>query len=261
MLTFECTLGIKNLILTVMTTQINTLSLSRLTLAAHFQFHKLVNNKIKSYGTVDLHLEQLAPLYAAAVAEERAVIGRPISFAETAQMISINHERNKTVSQAFNLVNTFLKSVIAAEVASARRIHVLLGPYKGIQDHEYYRKTTEIERLFITLQSASTADISTLALASTIEQMGIKNEAFKKLLRKRSEVISTQTPIRLASSRKLRSATDEIYYKITTTINSFATAMPSPELEAFTTTINSLILQFKHVISAKHAHKSSKPSP
>ena len=80
-----------------MATQIKTLSLSRLTLAAHSQFHKLVISKIESYGAADLHIEQLAPLYAVAAAEEMVVINRPTAFSETPMMEATNHERDKTI--------------------------------------------------------------------------------------------------------------------------------------------------------------------
>jgi len=232
-----------------MATQIDILGITKLTLGAHLHYHKLVSNKIESYEATSLHLVALAPLYAAAVAAEKAVMNRPTSFAATSQMVTVNNERNKTVSQAFNLVSTFLKSVLATEVASAQRLHAIMAPHKGIQDHEYYRKTTEIDRLHSTLKSASPTDISTLALGTTIEQMGIKNEAFKELMRERSRDVAVRMPIIITDSRKLRHTTDEIYQKIATTINSFAIAMPSPELESFTKSINALIVQFKHVIA------------
>ena len=53
-----------------MANQIISFGVTQLTLAAHAQFHGIINSTIAAYELAALHLETLAPQYAAAVAAE-----------------------------------------------------------------------------------------------------------------------------------------------------------------------------------------------
>lgn len=138
-----------------MATKINNVPLSQLTLASHAQCHQEVTALIESLTPEKLHLEALAPQYAAAVTAEQQVVNRPTAYAETADMQQADHVRDLTLSLLFNLVDAYAGSPKDAQQKSAHTLVSLLLPYRGIQTHEMHRQTTETSGLVTALGETS----------------------------------------------------------------------------------------------------------
>lgn len=232
-----------------MVTQIESFSITKPTLAAHSQFHDQVDQEIAKYDVTVLHLEELAPLYTTAVTAERTAVNRPTAFSETPQMVDADHKRDLAISMVFSIVNLYSKSTQENEIAAAQRMHAIVAPYHGIQAHEYYRETTEINGLLTALSTALPADITLFNLNSAIEQITTHNNTFKQLILERSGDMQTRTPVRITDSLELRRNCDNFYHQIIQRVNAFAIASPSPELETFAVAINVIILQLQHIIA------------
>ena len=245
----------------IMITQIKRFAITQPTLAAHAQFHAQVQEKIASYDLALLHIEELAPAYAAAVEAEVKAVNRPTSFVETAQMVDVDHKRDQAISMVFNMIFLYTKSTIATEVEGAHRLEIIVAPYKGIQSSEYYKETTEIEGLLSALATALPADITLFNLSSVIAQVKTHNDAFKLLMTDRSGDVVSRTPIRLTDSQDLRRSSDALYHEFTERVNAFAIAIPSPDLEAFTVEINAIILQLQHVIASQGRSQKEETEP
>jgi len=232
-----------------MFTQINLFGLTQLTFSANAQFHKQVNNKIASYDLALLHIEELAPLYAAAVAAEMAAVNRPTSLVGTALMANADHKRDQAISMLLGIINLHQRSTNEAELAAAHRLDVIAAPYNGIQGDEYYKETTEIDGFTAALAKALPEDITLLGLSSAIEQMTTHNNTFKRLFEERTGDVDIRTPVRLMETKELRNNAGLLYHGIILRVNAFAIAIPSPELEAFAVSINSIILQLQKVLA------------
>jgi len=232
-----------------MFTQINSFSITHLSFPANAQFHKQVNNKIAAYDVALLHIEELAPLYAAAVAAEMRAVNRPTSLVETALMADADHKRDQAISMVFGIINLHLRSTKEAELAAAHRLDVIAAPYDGIQGDEYYKETTEIDGFTAALANALSADIILLGLSSAIEQMTTHNNTFKRLFEERTGDMDIRTPVRIMETKELRNNADARYRDMILRVNAFAIAIPSPELEAFAVSINSMILQLQKVLA------------
>lgn len=242
-----------------MKTKIASFGTTKLTLAAHAQFNELINIEVGNSDPIKLHLETLAPLYAAAVLAEKDVVNRPSAYAETPQMIAADHKRDLVISLGFNIIDAYLKSASDVEIAAAQRLHAIVAPYRGIQSHEYNRQTSETDGLIASLDGALPADIALLGLGSCSEQLDAYNGAFKVILAERSTDVGTRAPIADASSRELRIITDGYYRDIVETVNAFIVAIPSAELETFAVAINALITQYKLVAANQGKKKSATP--
>jgi len=232
-----------------MITQINNFSITQLSFAANAQFHKQVNNKITAYDPVVLHIEELVSTYAAAVAAEMKAVNRPTSLVETALMANIDRKRDQSISMIVGIIDLHKRSTKADELAAAHRLDVIAAPYSGIQTDEYYKETTKIDGFAVALAEALPEDITLLGLSSAIEQMTMHNSTFKRLFEERTGDLDIRTPVRLTETKELRNDADTSYRGIRLRVNAFAIAIPSPELEAFAMSINSIILQLQKVLA------------
>jgi hypothetical protein len=241
-----------------MANQIISFGVTQLTLAAHAQFHGVVCSILAEADLAALHLENLAPQYLVASAAEKEAVNRPDSFSETPQMVEVDRKRDLAVSLTFNLVNAFLRSTNAAEIAAAQRMDAIISPYSAIQAHEYNRETTEIEGLLAALNAAPPADLNLLGLISPLEQLDTHNAAFKAIKAERSVDVVARGPISETDTRELRATLDTLYRQIVQTVNAFAIAIPSAELDTFAAAINAEIAQYK-VVAANQGKGATNP--
>ena len=244
-----------------MITQIKRFAITQLTLAAHSQFHEQVLKEISAYEVAVLHLEELAAAYGSAVSAEKIAVNRPTAFAETPLMVETDHKRDQAVSMVFNMVSLYRKSTEVTEIAAAQRLSAILAPYQGIQIHEYYRETSEIDGMLASLATALPADITLFNLSSVIAQVKTHNDAFKLLMTDRSGDVVNRTPVRLTDSQDLRHSSDTLYHEIIQRVNAFAIAIPSPELEAFAVAINAIVLQLQRVIASQGRSQKEETEP
>ena len=241
--------------ISVMATKINSFGITKLTLAAHAQFHMLISTLITGSDLEALHLTTLAPQYLAATAAEKEIVNRPSAYTETPELIAIDHNRDLAVSLAFNLIDTFMKSPNQADQSAATFMHAIVAPYRDIQGHEYNRETSEITGLIEALSAAPTDKINLLALSSPIELMDTYNAAFIATKAERYTDIAARTPIAEADTRERRGAADTLYKQIVEQTNAYATIAPTAEITAFISTVNSYVAEYKIIVANQGKQK------
>lgn len=242
----------------IMSTKINDLGLTRLTLASHAQCHQEVVALIEAVTPEKLHLEALAPQYAAAVTAEQQVVNRPTAYAETAAMQQADHVRDLTISLLFNLVDAYALSPKDAQQKSAHTLVTLLLPYRGIQAHEMHRQTTETSGLITALgEAAPVAALTALGLTALPEALDDANSDFLTAEAQRDKEALRRQPVSQADSKQLRLQADALYHQIVDTVNAYTLIQPTAEITDFVARMNVIVDKYRNVV-ANQAKKSPK---
>ncbi|MEI3468552.1 MAG: DUF6261 family protein [Bacteroides intestinalis] len=244
-----------------MATKINNVPLSQLTLASHAQCHQEVTALIESLTAEKLHLETLAPQYAAAVTAEQQVVNRPTAYAETADMQQADHVRDLTLSLLFNLVDAYAGSPKDAQQKSAHTLVSLLLPYRGIQTHEMHRQTTETSGLITALgETSADAALTALGLDDLPEALDTANANFLKAEAQRDKEALRRQPVSQADSKQLRLQADALYRQVVDTVNAYTLIQPSAEITDFVARMNVIVAKYRNVV-ANQAKTKKRSSP
>lgn len=238
-----------------MNDQINKFGLSQLTLGATCDFHTKVNTEIQTATAAALHLEQLAPAYAAAIANLQSVVNRQTAFVSTVSMKETDADRDHLVGVIRSVTNAHDTSPIAAKREAAVLLKAKLAPYAGIGKHEYSKQTAEVKGMIALLKlPENTAAIAALHLDEELEELEKANNAFEQAFTGKIDESAKRQPQSDLDSRALCDQANALYEQITRTVNAYAIVQPTDEIRAFIERMNGVVSVYASIAGG------SKPS-
>lgn len=225
-----------------MTKLIKDFGMSGMTIGACCDFHDSVYTHIKSYTPAALHIEALAPLYEAALAQLQSVVNRKRALASTELLRVLDRKRDNGIGVVNGVVNVYLKALVDAKREAAIRMSADLKAYNGIGYHEYRKQTSELKGMIAVLTSEEhAADIETLGLTADVEALAQVAEEFKEAyLGKAAEVADTVDQSDL-DSKELVQHINQVYANIVQMVNAYAIVQPTEAINGFIHDLNGLV--------------------
>lgn len=244
-----------------MAAEIKSLSVSNLTLGAHCNFHKSINNLIIEATPAALHIETLAARYAQLVADEQQIVNRQSAYLSTAEMKEIDRKRDAMVGVINSIVHAHCTNVDEERATAAKTLSTLLTPYKGIGAHEYSKETAEIDGMVRLLKNATCAPLmETLGFKDEVEILEELNLRMQGGLEHKAQENVARTPQTTKDSDELRKMLDAVYNEIVRFVNAYALIQPTDEINAFVANVNGTIDVYKAILNQSTKHPGSDSS-
>lgn len=236
-----------------MAKQIETFSMSRLLVGAHYDFHASVYNYIRTATPEALHIEAQAAAYLALLNQQLVLINQNKKIAFTEELAELDRDRDRWLGQLTTSVDTAAISPDATTAAAGKKLKNVISPYRGIAGNEYTKQTSQVRGLLRDLAADEMApSIDALTLGTVIQKLRQANNVFANKYDERvtTEATRTRSAVTAEDNRK---AIDTEYQSIVQIVNAFAIAATTPAIDTFIDTVNARIDLAKGVVTRQRS--------
>ena len=185
--------------------RIETTSLHSFNNALHALYHRNQYDLVAKVEQSKLNIPaDLLASWKASIDMEVEINKQSAMSALTKELETKDAERDKVLSQLFNLIRAHRMSFVEADSKAGERLYAVLKPYFGIQKEAVGDETLHIVGMLKDTERL-TAEVTTLGLAPVLTKLKTLNEEFEKLdAQRRSDAVAEKLP----DSRSVRRQTD-----------------------------------------------------
>lgn len=190
-----------------------------------------------------LKLETLAPQYAAVIARLTPLVSRQTGYAETADVRRTDTNRDalwRSLYYTLHYLNQLDPS--HALYTHVQRLLPVFSPYKGMQEHELSKETTEIDNFLTAIDTdANAAAIEALGLAPIIGALATENDKLKTSATTRTASAATRAAATgTESTDRVRAEVVTVYHNVVARVNAVAELESTPEVVQFISDANAV---------------------
>ena len=232
---------------TIMTQQINNISLTHLTLGLHLDFHYRVNKLINSIGADALHIAPQATQYASLLEQEEIILNRKTAYVSSFKLRDVNRKCDNGVGVLMQVINAYRTALIPEKRKAAQALAAITAPFKGCGDHGYRTQTREVSCMLDVLDTEpARTHLATLSLTDDVEMLRQANALFDAALNGKLQEEVERTAQNTLDTHKLRTSLDQAYAAIVKVVNAYAVVQSTPQIEDFIIQVNATISLTKH---------------
>lgn len=233
-----------------MSKRIETLSLTKLLVATHYEYHRMVNVLIMSTTPAALKLEQLAPSYQAELDILFDVINRSRGSVLTQQIADLDRDRNIALGELFTIIDFAERSIVPDRKEAGLKLKRIIAPYRGIAGNEMNKKTAQIRGLLRDMGTDDIVDaLDVLVMGVLVQSLRKTNNQVATLIEERAKQLSARAVSVPVTTIEQRRVVDEIYASIVERVNAAQVIESTPVIEKFIDDMNGYVMEYKKVIS------------
>ena len=176
--------------------------------ALHASFHMKAYALIDGADRAKLHIsDALMKQWKALIDLETDVVTEATASVLTDRLAEHDRRRDVLLTHLFDMVYAQVKSPAAEVAEAARRLRLVVKPFRGIQYGGTDVESALIQALIVDLRERPT-DVETLGLSPVIAELEAVSNAHSQLIQQRR---AERVKNRLPSARKVRPQTDAVY--------------------------------------------------
>lgn len=238
--------------------QITTFATTHQSLGSHNLFHKRVCEAIEQQTPSALKIEAYAPKYKELEAQEDLIVNRPKAQDYTVQLAELDKKRDNAAGVILTVVRAHTTSIIGEKRTAALQLNAALTAYRGVSTNAYRKETAALLGMVRTLKDAMYAPlVTTLGLDDEVEALETANADFDALYVKSEADGAARKELEAIDTRALRTEIDALYQQIVLTVNAFAIAAPTDEINAFIDGVNGAIYRAEQEMGKSHTTGSA----
>ena len=158
---------------------------------------------------------------------------------ETAQMSTLDKERDDLLIFITSTITQMTKSPLAAQRTAAEKLYLPVKPYIGAARFANLQETAAIEGLLVDLDKAGMPEaLAAINLTEVVAALKEKNKQYATLTEQRANA-KADDPVE--SAKKIRLRMDEEYDEMSTYAFAQSVVKPTQETAAFISRLNALV--------------------
>ena len=158
---------------------------------------------------------------------------------ETAQMSTLDKERDDLLIFITSTITQMTKSPLAAQRTAAEKLYLPVKPYIGAARLANLQETAAIEGLLVDLDKAGMPEaLAAINLTEVVAALKEKNKQYATLTEQRANAKADDP---LESAKKIRLRMDEEYDEMSTYAFAQSVVKPTQETAAFISRLNALV--------------------
>jgi len=233
-----------------MSKSIETLQLSRLLVASHYEYHRSSLVLMTAATPEALMIVDLLPRYKAELETLFQLVNRAQGSVVSQQISDTDKERDGLLGELFTVIDFAAGSQLTTRRDAGVQLKRVIAPYRGIAQNEYTKETGQIRGLLRDLGADDLAPaIDTLTLGAIIQQLRQANNRMASYMETRSTEMGTRAATLNVNTDQQRHIVDEVYREIVQKVNAVALLQPTAAVEGYIDQQNGLVMQYKHVIA------------
>ena len=191
--------------------KIETGKCSRFENSLHAQFHKKQYELVSAVPAAKLNMPaELLIEWKKNIDLEVEINKESEASVHTARLLAKDRERDKLLSNLFNVIRAQRTSPVNAISDAAETLHIAFKPYYGMQNGSFEAESLHISGLRVDAEKHP-GEVATLGLMPVLAELYTVNDAFEKLRTdRRMETADSKLP----NAREIRPKTDELFARI-----------------------------------------------
>ena len=183
--------------------------------------------------------QELRTAFAADFALLTDAVNQSSASEETAQMSTLDKERDDLLIFITSTITQMTKSPLAAQRTAAEKLYLPVKPYIGAARLANLQETAAIEGLLVDLDKAGMPEaLAAINLTEVVAALKEKNKQYATLTEQRANA-KADDPVE--SAKKIRLRMDEEYDEMTTYAFAQSVVKPTQETAAFINRLNALV--------------------
>lgn len=183
--------------------------------------------------------QELRTAFAADFALLTDAVNQSSASEETAQMSTLDKERDDLLIFITSTITQMTKSPLAAQRTAAEKLYLPVKPYIGAARLANLQETAAIEGLLVDLDKAGMPEaLAAINLTEVVAALKEKNKQYATLTEQRANA-KADDPVE--SAKKIRLRMDEEYDEMSTYAFAQSVVKPTQETAAFISRLNALV--------------------
>ena len=183
--------------------------------------------------------QELRTAFAADFALLTDAVNQSSASEETAQMSTLDKERDDLLIFITSTITQMTKSPLAAQRTAAEKLYLPVKPYIGAARLANLQETAAIEGLLVDLDKAGMPEaLAAINLTEVVAALKEKNKQYATLTEQRANAKADDP---LESAKKIRLRMDEEYDEMSTYAFAQSVVKPTQETAAFISRLNALV--------------------
>lgn len=183
--------------------------------------------------------QELRTAFAADFALLTDAVNQSSASEETAQMSTLDKERDDLLIFITSTITQMTKSPLAAQRTAAEKLYLPVKPYIGTARLANLQETAAIEGLLVDLDKAGMPEaLAAINLTEVVAALKEKNKQYATLTEQRANA-KADDPVE--SAKKIRLRMDEEYDEMSTYAFAQSVVKPTQETAAFISRLNALV--------------------
>ena len=183
--------------------------------------------------------QELRTAFAADFALLTDAVNQSSASEETAQMSTLDKERDDLLIFITSSITQMTKSPLAAQRTAAEKLYLPVKPYIGAARLANLQETAAIEGLLVDLDKAGMPEaLAAINLTEVVAALKEKNKQYATLTEQRTNA-KADDPVE--SAKKIRLRMDEEYDEMSTYAFAQSVVKPTQETAAFINRLNALV--------------------
>ena len=183
--------------------------------------------------------QELRTAFAADFALLTDAVNQSSASEETAQMSTLDKERDDLLIFITSTITQMTKSPLAAQRTAAEKLYLPVKPYIGAARLANLQETATIEGLLVDLDKAGMPEaLAAINLTEVVAALKEKNKQYATLTEQRANA-KADDPVE--SAKKIRLRMDEEYDEMSTYAFAQSVVKPTQETAAFINRLNALV--------------------
>ena len=183
--------------------------------------------------------QELRTAFAADFALLTDAVNQSSASEETAQMSTLDKERDDLLIFITSTITQMTKSPLAAQRTAAEKLYLPVKPYIGAARLANLQETAAIEGLLVDLDKAGMPEaLAAINLTEVVAALKEKNKQYATLTEQRANA-KADDPVE--SAKKIRLRMDEEYDEMSTYAFAQSVVKPTQETAAFINRLNALV--------------------
>lgn len=234
--------------------EILTLYLKSLRNEEHIKFHNDVHGLITQYTPALLGIESKMIAYVDAIGIENKALN-PVRASDVTEEVSdADFDRDGTHRGFVGTIRSALKHFDPNVAKAANRIYRLLDAAGDVTIKPYDQETAAINKLIEELEGAYAADVATVGVASWVQGLKAKNQAFDALLNQRYAEDKAKYYYDMQAARK---QTDKAYRDVVKRIHALIEVNGEASYADFVTELNQRIESRIQVLATRKGRNAA----
>lgn len=228
---------------------LTNLNLSRMRNAEHFEFYTEVRDIIAKATPAALGITKYFDSFSQLLQKEDEclIIIRKSEFTDL--LAELDKQRDEYFTGIANVIKAYTLHYNPEITEAANRLSIVFNTYGNLAYLPVTEETSKLYNLIVDLEGKYDTDVETLNIADWVRELKKKNVKYDELVKSRYEEKTEQNEKTNVNMKEIRSQLDEVYRKITQTIEVLSelsdTAEKTNLYKNFVTNLNVIIHDYK----------------
>jgi hypothetical protein len=235
--------------------KISKIHLAHLRNDEHFQLHDDFRDLTIKYGPETLKVGPIFEEYKPLFEKVDEALKKIVKSAVTEKIHDADRARDEVWRGLKHMIYAALNDFDQIILKAAKRLEIVFNTYGNIAKKPINEETSAIYNILQELNGKYAEDIKTVGAERWVEELEIRNNAFKDLMKERHDEATTKV---YTSLRHARTDIDKVYRRIIKRMEAYIEIEGINQYEEYVKTLNDIVNKYAMAVAVRNGRSAAK---